>query len=159
LGAYGTATWNGYRVAAGNAGHLSLEEIVAVAREVAGERHHFRVVQLPFNLGMPEAYGHATQALNGRRGCFLEAARAPGVTVMASASILQGKLARGLPAELVQVLSGLSTDAQRAIQFVRSAPGVTTALVGMGRLAHVQENLGLLKVPPLPPEAIAALFS
>jgi aryl-alcohol dehydrogenase-like predicted oxidoreductase len=159
VGAYGTATWNGYRVPAEDAGHLSLESIVALAREVAGEAHHFRVVQLPFNLGMPEAYGHVTQSVAGRPLSFLEAARELGITVMTSASILQGRLARGLPAELGQVLSGLGTDAQRAIQFVRSAPGVTTALVGMGRLAHVTENLGLLPVAPLPPETIAGLFS
>ena len=38
------------------------------------------------------------------------------------------KLARGLPAELGATLPGLATDAQRALQFVRSTPGIGTAL-------------------------------
>ena len=42
-----------------------------------------------------------------------------------------------LPGDVNQSL----TDAQRAIQFVRSTPGVTAALVGMSRREHVEENL------------------
>jgi aryl-alcohol dehydrogenase-like predicted oxidoreductase len=154
---YGTATWNGYRVPPGAPGALSLEELVTLAREVAGAAHHFRVVQLPLNLGMTEAYGHATQTLAGGPASLLEAARSLGIAVMTSASILQGRLARGLPASLTQAFPGLSTDAQRALQFARSAPGVTTALVGMSRVAHVRENLGLLAVPTAP-EAFGSLF-
>ena len=73
---------------------------------------------------------------------------------MASASILQGKLARDLPPALRQVLDGLSTDAQRALQFVRSTPGVGTALCGMTRLAHVEENAALVGLPPAPVEKL-----
>ena len=39
-------------------------------------------------------------------------------------------------------------NAQRAIQFTRSTPGISVALVGMGRREHVIENLGVAKVPP-----------
>jgi uncharacterized protein YdiU (UPF0061 family) len=39
-------------------------------------------------------------------------------------------LAQGLPEVLQERLKGLSTDAQRAIQFARSTPGVDVALVG-----------------------------
>ena len=42
----------------------------------------------------------------------------------------------------------LATDAQTAIQFVRSTPGVTTALVGMSSVEHVEENLALVRVEP-----------
>jgi aryl-alcohol dehydrogenase-like predicted oxidoreductase len=157
VGVYGTATWNGYRVAPGAPGALSLEELVALARELAGAAHRFRVVQLPLNLGMTEAYGHATQRVGGGPASLLEAARALEITVMTSASILQGRLARGLPASLAQTFPGLASDAQRALQFTRSAPGVTTALVGMGRADHVRENLALAAVPPAP-EAFASLF-
>jgi len=30
---------------------MQLSEIVQIAQEIAGGRHHFRFVQLPFNLG------------------------------------------------------------------------------------------------------------
>jgi len=62
-----------------------------------------------------------------------------------------------LPAALREVLGG-PTDAQSALQFTRSAPGLTTALVGMSRPQHVEENLALAARPPLDPEEFAALF-
>ena len=45
-------------------------------------------------------------------------------------------------------LGGLHSDAQRAIQFTRSTPGITHGLVGMKSIAHVEHNLELIKVPP-----------
>jgi aryl-alcohol dehydrogenase-like predicted oxidoreductase len=148
LAFYGTATWNGFRVPPGNPGHLSLQEIVETARQVAGEGHRFRFVQAPLNLAMPEALAARTQRVGGRDRSLVEAAADLGVSVVASAPILQGRLARGLPASVGVKLPGLS-DAQRALQVVRSAPGVASALAGMKRLEHVRENLALAAVPPL----------
>ena len=65
-----------------------------------------------------------------------------------------GVLRKDLPPALAQVLEGLRTDAQRALQFVRSTPGVGTALCGMRSLAHVEENAGLVSVPPVPSEKL-----
>ena len=67
--------------------------------------------------------------------------------------MLQGRVARGLPDEVREPLGSLATDAQTAIQFVRSAPGVTTALVGMSNVEHVEENLKLAQVEPVGPTA------
>src|SRR5438876_351557 len=49
---YGTATWNGYREPPGTPGLLLLADVVAAAREVGGADHHFRAIQLPYNLAM-----------------------------------------------------------------------------------------------------------
>lgn len=154
---YGTATWNGYRAKPGSGGHLSLEALVRLAEDVAGKDHHFKVVQLPYNIGMLEALGQQTQTLNGVKFSLLEAAKALGIYVISSASILQGQLSRNLPAGLRQVL-GDGTDAQRSIQFVRSTPGLGTALVGMKRAEHVTDNLAVSKRAPLPPKQFAQLF-
>lgn len=154
---YGTATWNGYRIRSGSRGCLSLETLVNLAREVGGAGHHFKIIQVPFSLGMPEALAKQTQSLNGSMVNVLEAAKALEVYVMASASLLQGRLSRGLPAELAGVL-GDGTDAQRALQFVRSTPGMGTALVGMKQAAHVQDNLAVACRAPLTPDRFAALF-
>lgn len=126
IGAYGTATWNGYRVPGG----LSLESLVGLAREVAGEGHHFRVIQLPLNLALREALTKPTQTLAGKGLTPLAAASSLGITVMTSASIGQGRL---------------GGDLREALEFALSAPGVTTALVGMGRAEHVAENLRILQ--------------
>lgn len=159
LKSYGVATWNGFRVAPDAPGFHSLERMVELARGSGGASHGFRFVQLPFNLAMTEAFDAANQTLKGAPVTLLEAATALGVTVVASASIFQGRVARNLPEEVRQPLGSLATDAQTAIQFVRSTPGITTALVGMSRREHVEENLQLVRVAPASPEDFRQLFA
>jgi aryl-alcohol dehydrogenase-like predicted oxidoreductase len=158
VGVYGTATWNGYRLRPGRSEWLSLETLVQTARQVAGDGHRFKVVQLPFNLAQPEALVAPTQTLGRTPVTLLTAARELGVTVMCSASLMQGRFSRGLPPQAHVAWKGLATDAQRALQVARSAPGITTALVGMGRAAHVRENLALVAQPPLAGEAVTAIL-
>jgi len=159
IGCYGTATWNGYRVDPGTRDHLSLGELLGLARDAGGDAHRFRVIQLPYNLGMHEAFTRATQRAGDGFVAPLEAARRLGVYVMTSVPVFQGRLAHGLPADVAALLPGLETDAQRAIQFARSTPGVGTALVGMKSVAHVDENLGVAAVPPMAWDAFRRLFS
>lgn len=142
IGVYGCATWNGFRVPPGARGHLELAELVALAREVGGDGHHFRVVQLPVNLAFTEAVRARTQQLDGRAVTLLEAATELGIAVIASAALLQAKLIANLPPQVRDALPGYSTDAQRAIAFVRSLPVITAALVGMKSRQHLRENLG-----------------
>jgi predicted aldo/keto reductase-like oxidoreductase len=80
----------------------------------------------------------------------LEAAARLGLAVVASASILQGQLSLRLPRAVDAALPGLDTPAQRALQFVRSTPGITVALAGMGRLEHARENLHVARLEPAP---------
>lgn len=153
---YGTATWEGYRRPVSAPDYLSLSDMVALAREVAGTRHHFGMIQLPYSLAMTEALAQANQPIGKAAVSVLQAAEQLGIYVMTSAPIFQGKLARNLPPALSQVLEGLRTDAQRALQFVRSTPGVGTALCGMTQVAHVEENAALVGMPPAP---VAKLFT
>lgn len=112
LAHYGVATWNGFRATADSGHHHSLSRMIELARSVGGDEHGFRFIQLPFNLAMPEGV------------TVIEAATQLGVTVVASASLLQGRI-----------------DPSTAIQFARSQDGITTALIGMSRVEHVEENL------------------
>ena len=91
---YGTATWTGYRVDPGDPGYLSLSELVAVAQDAGGADHHFKVIQLPYNLGMTEAFTRANQRVKDRVVPVLEAARELAISVIASASLHQGQLTR-----------------------------------------------------------------
>jgi aryl-alcohol dehydrogenase-like predicted oxidoreductase len=72
---------------------------------------------------------------------------------------MQGHLSQGLPPEIRRYFPTLSTDAQCAIQFVRSTPGITCALVGMSRREHVEENLATAKAAPLTLEEFRELFA
>ena len=155
---YGVATWNGFRAEPSAREHHSLENMVEIAREVGGVNHGFGFIQLPINLAMPEGLVSRNQIVRGEQMSVLEAAGALGVTVIASASLLQGKVTRGVPEHMRELLGGLSTAAQTGIQFVRSTPGITTGLIGMSRLEHVDENLQLVKIPPALSEEYQRLF-
>jgi len=155
---YGTATWNAYRNPPEAKDYLSLAHVVSLAEKAGGKDHHFRIVQLPLNLGMTEALSNANQQVDGKSMTLLEAAQHLGVTVMCSASVLQGQLTRNLPDLIRDTFEGLETDGQRALQFVRSTPGVTTALVGMKQLNHVEENLKTARIAPAPWEQYSKLF-
>jgi aryl-alcohol dehydrogenase-like predicted oxidoreductase len=155
---YGAATWNGFRANPADRSHLSLETMVNTARQVAGDKHHFRFVQLPFNLAMLEAHGYGNQVRDGQPASLLVQAPQLGVAVVGSGTLYQGNLAQGLPSQLKATL-GSENDAAAAIQFARSATNITTSLVGMGRREHVATNLGVAALSPLPREQWEGLFA
>ena len=155
---YGMATWNGFRQDPRAKDAMQLADIAQIAQEIAGGMHHFRFVQLPFNLGMPEALTLGNQILRERERTLLEVAGDLDITVIASASLLQGQVARNLP-KTVREAFGLENDAERALQFARSAPGITTALVGMSRVEHARANARMVNVAPATVEEFGKLFS
>ena len=158
IGAYGCATWSGFRVPPEAPEHLSLEELLEDAEAVGGKDHHFRWIQLPLNLGMTEAFHLPTQRFQGQLLTPLEAARAAGIQVQASGSLQQARLLKQLPSWGGAMLPGCETPAQMALQFVRSCPGVVTALCGMGRVEHVRENTQLLSQPRAELKDLLTLF-
>jgi aryl-alcohol dehydrogenase-like predicted oxidoreductase len=145
IAGYGCATWQGFRVPPDHRQHLTLAELIALARDVGGTAHHFRAVQLPVSLAMPEAARLPSQPLGRKLVSLLDAADALGVGVVASAPLMQGHLTSGLPEETHELFPGCTTDAQRALRFASSLPGVSVVLAGMRRRAHLVENLDAWK--------------
>jgi aryl-alcohol dehydrogenase-like predicted oxidoreductase len=146
---YGIATWDGFRVNKDGHGHLSLDELVRLAESVGGKDHHFKVIQLPFNLAMPEALISATQRIEDQPVCILEAAEHHNMAVVTSVPLLQKQILPYIPPHWENLMPGLKTPAQRALQFVRSTPGILAPLVGMKSLEHVQENCSIARAEPL----------
>ena len=159
IGAYGCATWNGFRVPPDAPEHLSLATLLEDAEAVGGKDHHCRWIQLPLSLAMPQAYTLPTQWFQDRLVTPLEAARRAGIQVQASASLMQAKLLAHLPVGEGALLPGCATPAQAALQFVRSCPGVGTALCGMARTEHVRDNVHVLNLPRAGEEQLKALFA
>ena len=157
IGAYGLATWNAFREDSKSAGYLSLEEIVGIAIEAGGKDHHFRFVQLPLNLAMPEALTRPNQLAAGKTMAMVQAGRALGVSLVSSAALLQGQLTNNLPASMRNAW-GMKSDSALALQFARSTPGITTALVGMSQRKHVEDNLLLTAVEPAAREEFLKVF-
>ncbi|QHS17116.1 aldo/keto reductase [haloarchaeon 3A1-DGR] len=185
IGGYGVATWDAFRVPPDHDAALSLPAILERAERAAAtvdaDDHGFRAVQLPFNVRMADAFTRATQpapaadgtdgsgTTSGRatenggdaaeRWSLLERAHEAGIDVVTSASIGQGSLAEpgAIPGPIADRLAG-ETAAQRAINFARSAPGVTSALVGARDPDHVRENVAAGTFDPLGANAFDAVF-
>jgi aryl-alcohol dehydrogenase-like predicted oxidoreductase len=155
--AYGMATWNSFRDDPKAPGYISLKEMADIARDVAGDDHHFRFVQLPFNIAMPEALTRPNQFIDGKLVPMVQAARSLGIALVTSAALLQGQLTKNLPPFIAAAL-GRTGNSSLALQFARSVPGLTTALVGMSRVQHVKSNAELVGVEPASREQFLKLF-
>lgn len=149
---YGVATWAGLRAARSDRDYLSLAELVACAEDVAGKGHHFKAVQIPLSLHLPEAAILNNQTLRGRVMTVLDAARELGLATFTSGSLHQGRLTRklGTPRPLIGDATVAAGDEAReaahvAMQFARSNVGVASALVGMSQVEHVRENVKTLQ--------------
>lgn len=150
---YGMATWECFRVAKDNPQFLSLEDTFSLAKKIGGENHGFRFIQLPFNLYYDQALLGKNQMIGDKQVSILEAATSLGIGVFTSVPFMQGRLlASGAMPEFNDLKPSL-----RALQFIRSSPGVLAPLVGQKSIEHVSENLEIMKIPPIPEDEFLAL--
>ncbi len=150
---YGMATWECFRVPSDNPQYLSLEDTVNMAKKIGGDNHGFRFIQLPFNMNFDQALLGKTQLLGNENVCVLEAAVKLGIGVFTSVPFMQGRLlAPGVMPEFNELKPSL-----RALQFIRSSPGVLSPLVGQKSSEHVTENLEIMKIPPMSEDEFLAL--
>ena len=142
---YGMATWECFRVTKENPQYLSLEETVNLAKIVGGENHGFRFIQLPYNMNFDQALLSKNQTLGDKQVSILESAVMLGIGVFTSVPFMQGRLLQpGVMPEFDDLKPSL-----RALQFIRSTPGVLAPLVGQKSSEHVSENLEILKIAPM----------
>ncbi len=163
IGVYGLATWQAFRVPQNHQQYLSLPDVLdraQIAAETVGaaDRHGLQAIQLPFNIEMADAFTVKSQPTDEGRVSVLEYAHDAELSVVSSASIGQGDLAAAIPPAVDAELAG-DTAAQRAINFARSAPGVTCSLVGMSSVDHVAENIAAGTFDPLGASAFDTIFN
>lgn len=137
---YGCATWSGLRTPTTEKVRIDLEGLVEIARKVGGDGHHFRAVQIPFNLAMPEAMVARTQVVNGEKLPAFQAAERLGIPVICSAPLMQSQLLRKLPAKVNDAFAGYGSAAARLLAFVINTPGVAATMCGMKQVDHVDAN-------------------
>jgi len=161
LRTYGVASWECFRVPPSDPAHLSLPTVLRRARRAAetvgAETTGFRAIQLPFNAEMADAYTVAAHEGPEGSQSALHFAQDAGLSVFTSASLHQGDLASGVPEHVAARIAG-DTAAQRALTFARSAPGVTTALVGTSAPEHAAEAAASGQFDPLGASAFDAVF-
>ena len=140
---YGMATWECFRVSKDNPQYLSLEDTVNLAKKVGGENHGFRFIQLPYNMNFDQALLSKNQSVGGKLVSILESAVTLGIGVFTSVPFMQGRLLQpGTMPEFSDLKPSL-----RALQFIRSSPGVLAPLVGQKSSEHVAENTEIMKIP------------
>ncbi len=158
IGAYGLSTWSGLLLPHSEQGHLSIVDTFQLALEVGGADHHLRAMQLPYSVAMSEGMSLPTQFGPDGPAPVFETLRDTGCAVFASVPLARGRAVRGLPAVLREAFPGLLSAAQCALQFARSTSCVTSALVGMRRPEHIDENLGLARHAPAEESVMQGLF-
>ncbi|SHH51333.1 aldo/keto reductase [Halobaculum gomorrense] len=178
IGGYGVATWEAFRVPSDHDAHLDLAEVLSRARAAADrvgvEDHGLRAVQLPFNVRMADAFTVEAHGVGDTAGSdesggaggagdgpvsALEFCHREGLSVFAAASLGQGDLVHSgaIPGPVEAELAG-DSPAQRALNFARSAPAVTAALVGCSRPEHVRESVAAGTFDPLGAAAFDSVF-
>ena len=150
---YGMATWECFRVSHENPQYLSLQETWEMAKKVGGENHGFRFIQLPFNMYYDQALLAKNQLFDGKPISVLDACSRLGIGVFTSVPLMQGRLLQpGVMPEFSDLKPSL-----RALQFIRSSPGVLAPLIGQKSLEHVSENMEIMKIPSIPENEFLAL--
>ncbi len=151
---YGMATWECFRVPKDNPQYLSLYEVIEIARQVGGQDHGFRFIQLPYNMYYDQAYMLKNQQADGNDVSILDAAQTFGIGVFTSVPLMQGRLlAPGILPSFWNLKPSL-----KCLQFVRSTPGVVSPLIGQKDTSHVQENLEIMKIPPMQKDEFEGLI-
>ncbi|MEW6043628.1 MAG: aldo/keto reductase [Thermoproteota archaeon] len=150
---YGMATWECFRVTPENPQYLSLYDVIELAKQVGGDSHGFKFIQLPYNLYYDQAFMLKNQPAGGTLVSILDAARIYGIGVFTSVPLMQGRL---LAPGALPSFSDLKPSLQ-CIQFVRSTPGVLAPLVGQKSPNHVDENLEIMKIKPIQKDEFDAL--
>lgn len=150
---YGMATWECFRVDVDNPQYLSLQDTVNMAKQAGGDEHGFRFIQLPYNMYYDQALLARNQLFDGEKISILESASRLNVGVFTSVPIMQGRL---LSPGAMPEFSELG-PVHRALQFIRSSPGVVAPLIGQKSSQHVSENMQIMKIPPLSEDEFLAL--
>lgn len=114
---------------------LDLEPIISAATEV-GAHESLRGLRVPFSLLQP------------RLRAMIDAAAERGWYVLATGVLDGGAPQYQLPDEL-DVALGMHSDPAAAIQWVQSAPGITTAVFGTRDQRHLRANVAAACLPEL----------
>ena len=143
IGCYGVALWSG------SAPDLTVESVLAAAREAGGSAHHLRIVLLPATLGVLDPRQvDATWTLEAAR-----AAAGHGLLVATRASDLAG--IAPLPAAIRNDFPGLDGETERIVQLCRSAPGVMVTLASPADAFALE---GIARVAAVPPNRDAVAY-
>jgi aryl-alcohol dehydrogenase-like predicted oxidoreductase len=148
---WGISTWSGFTSTSDSADYLSISDIYTMALNIAGDKHNFKYIQIPFGLWNLEETLVANQVnADGNLSDCISAARSFNLAIFSNSSLLQGEmLKKSIDWEgLYQKHFDLS-HAQKILHITRSLSFADVNLVGMGSSKSISENIKLFNLPKL----------
>ncbi|WLR58857.1 aldo/keto reductase [Guptibacillus hwajinpoensis] len=130
---YGFATWFGLTNEPEEKGYISLEEVVNVAKNVAGNDNHFKFIQFPLNQQMDASITKRNQKVNGEWLPVLRAAKNLGLLSTTSAPFNLGKLI------------DKTKDIKSILLEVTQHNEILSTMVGMKKIEHIKDNIQTFK--------------
>lgn len=165
IGCYGLSSFYAFRVETDHPLFMSLTSLLALASKAAQRvqgregSHHCRIIQLPFNQGQLEGFSRFNQATGiDNVVSTLQAAYQLGLYVMASHTLMKGRLATEVLDVVAQSMPSDLSAAGCAMQFNRSTPGLGTTLVGISAESHLQDLLTVAALPIMEKKAYLAMY-
>ncbi|MGM9987695.1 MAG: aldo/keto reductase [Bacillaceae bacterium] len=129
---FGMATWDAFLYEQSEDNYFSLKRVVDIAEEVGGKNHHFKFVQLPYNLHNTKANTKRNQLVNNELVPFLDAAKKLDIIVTTSAPFHLGKLLHE------------NYSAEDCLKYILETETIHAAMLGMKNIEHVKENLEII---------------
>ncbi len=141
---YGVATWNAFSYEPTNFEYIKIKDLVDIANSIT-PNHHFKFLQMPYNLAKPHAYNYSNQQDEELFYTPIQIAKKYNLNVITSSALLQMNLFKRAFSKTIHQKLGIknATDIQAALQFARSAKGVSSSLFSSKDLTHIRENLDL----------------
>lgn len=128
------ATWDGFLSDISSPWYLSLEKIINTVYRVAGQNHHFKFIQLPYNIINTRAKTFKNQYLNKEFYSIIEAANKLDIIVTISSPLNQ-----------MEGLESYSKSPSDLLKYVIETEGVFSTMVGMKKLFNLKNNMDILR--------------
>jgi aryl-alcohol dehydrogenase-like predicted oxidoreductase len=146
---YGISSGVGVFCVPGHYLHLPIGSLVNLAKGVGGSSHGFRFIEVPFNAENLAVATRMAQPSNDILGSVLLAAMDNQLDVLACSPFNHGRLFDGIRTEtFIEEKGVIFSAAQWMLQFVRSMPGISCAVLGTTRKEHLEQALEVGLAPP-----------
>ncbi len=123
---YGMATWDAFISDINSPWYISLEKVIHLLKEVVGENHHFKFIQLPYNIINTKGKTLKNQKFQGELYSAIDVANKLGLNVTISSPLNE--------------MNGI-TSPKEALDFVINTEGVFATMIGMQKKEHLLYNI------------------
>jgi aryl-alcohol dehydrogenase-like predicted oxidoreductase len=135
---FGLASWGGF-IFNDNTLILQLADIIKICEE-ENCLTHLGAIQFPFNIKMLDAIFNKTQNIGSDKFSILKACEKYSINTITSAPLLQGHIDEyQFPNGIENYFGNDISKARLALLFVKSTPNISSTIVGVKSIAHLED--------------------